>query len=397
MIKNRLLCFGILIATLSFVFFYGGKVPYVMLYTVLLLIAASLLYAVAARLFCEIECTIDRRDVVKGGDFTLSIEIKNRSPLFLPYVNLSFARIDEFVYSADDEALSVAPFSGRRTQITLTSKYRGRYDVNILDARLMDFLGILNLRLPYAKLPDILVYPRVVEIDAFPAVGKFDMDNHLNPDNVTEDMTAVSDVREYREGDGIRKIHWNLSARMFEFMSKNYENITKSRLTLLVNLAEIPGERERRRKLEDRIIEAAVSIVFHFLNQIWNVTLCYYENEYITYSLNDAAMFGMAYDHLSFVEFASDYGIAQLLESVGLNTAGERMNICVVTHEVSNELLDRLIRYSEQGYRVSLLYVCDTKWGLEKNAWVRALKKNSVALFVLDFASDLRDSLAEPA
>ena len=392
--RNRLLCASVLITTLSFVLFYGGRVPYALFYTAIALISISLLYLLVSLLLCDVVCVLDKRDVIKGGDIILTIEIKNRSPLFIPYINITYKKTVEFDYVMHDESLSVAGYSGKRARVAMTSKYRGRYDVNIPEIRLMDFLGIFNIAVKYPKLPDVLVYPQVRELDEFTAVGKFDMDNQVNPDNISEDITAISDVREYMNGDGMRRIHWNLSARMLTFMSKNYENITKSRLTLLLNLSRLPGlPYENRLKLEDRTIETAVSMVFHFLNQFWNVTLCYYENEYYTYSLGAANMFGMAYDHLAFVDFTAAYDIAKIVENVSLDTAGERLNLCVVTQEVTEDLLDRLIRYAELGSRIALLYVCETRLGLEKEQWVKAINKSSVSLFVIDAGRELRDAL----
>jgi len=366
-----------------------------MFYTALVLIVVSQIYLLIALLLCEVVCVLDRRDVIKGGDIILTIEIKNRSPLFIPYVNITFKQTVEFDYEMRNESFSIAAFSGIRARVVLRSKYRGKYDINIPEVRLMDFLGIANVAAKYPKLPDVLVYPHVCELDEFTAVGKFDLDNQVNPDNISEDMTAISDVREYMNGDGMRRIHWNLSARMMSFMSKNYENITKSRLTLLINLSQITGlPYEKKLQLEDRMIETAVSMVFHFLNQFWNVTLCYYENEYYTYSLSGSNMFGMAYDHLAFVDFSAAYDIAKIVENVSLDTAGERLNLCVITQEVTEDLLDRVIRYAELGSRIALLYICETKLGLDKAQWVKAINKSTVSLFIIDAARNLRDALA---
>ena len=395
LLKNRLLCASVFLTTLSFIFFYGGKVPYAMLYTVVALIGVSLLYLCFAILLCDVVCFLDKSDVVKGGEIILTIEIKNNSFLFIPYVNISLKETVEFDYKILNETLSVGGHSGKRARVALKSKYRGRYDLNIVEVRLMDFLGIVNIPVKYGKLSDALVYPQISELDEFTAVGKFDMDNQLNPDSISEDVTAVSDVREYMDGDGMRRIHWNLSARMMSFMSKNYENITKSRLTMLLNLSQRQStDYEKKLKLEDKVIESAVSVVFHFLNRFWNVTLCYYENEYFTYSLSDSSMFGMAYDHLAFVSFSAAYDIAKIVENVSLDTAGEHLNLCVITQEVTDDLLDRVIRYAELGSRIALLYVCESRLGLEDEEWVKAIYKSPVSLYMIDFESELRDALA---
>ena len=395
LLKNRIFCAGALLVSLLFTFFYGGKVPYTLFFTVLSMIALSLLYLAAARYFCDVSCTLDKRDVIKGGEIILTIEIKNDSLLFIPYVNITYRETAEFTCDVHDESLSVGARSGKRARVALTSKYRGRYDLNIVDIRLMDFLGIANVSAIYAKLPDALVYPHILELDEFTAVGKFDLDNQMNPDSISEDVTAVSDVREYMEGDGMRRIHWNLSARMMSFMSKNYENITKSRLTLLLNLSGKSGlEYEQRLGLEDKMIETAVSLVYHFLNKFWNVTLCYYENEYYMYSLSDAGMFGMAYDHLAFVGFSAAYDIAKIVENVSQETAGEFLNLCVITQDVTTELLDRVIRYAELGSRIALLYICESAVGLDMEDWVKAIYKSPVSLYIVDITGDLRAALA---
>ena len=396
MVKNRLLYFAVLATAFSFVLFYGGKVPYVILYAALGLLGVSVAYVLILVPFCDVLCFLSRSEVIKGGDVILTMEIKNNCPLFIPYIHITYKKAEEFIYKIRDESLSVAPFSGKRARIVLTSKYRGSYDVNIPQVRLMDFLGIVSVKIKYPKLPNVLVYPRVSEIDEFTAVGRFDLDNNMNPDNITEDVTAVSDVREYMVGDGMRKIHWNLSARMLSFMSKNYENITKSRLTMLINLTDVPGlARGQKLTLEDKMIESAVSIVFHFLNKFWNVTLCYYESEYYTYTLSAASMFGMAYEHLAFVEFSSTYDIAKIVENVSLDMVGERLNLCVITQEITNELIDRVIRYSELGSRIALLYVCKSRSDLDNAEWMEAISKSAVTLYTLDFESELRDVLAQ--
>jgi Na+-translocating ferredoxin:NAD+ oxidoreductase RnfG subunit len=105
-------------------------------------------------------------------------------------------------------------------------------------------------------------------------------------------------------------------------------------------------------------------------------------------------MFGMAYEHLAFVEFSSSYDIAKIVENVSLDTVGERLNLCVITQEITNELADRVIRYSELGSRIALIYVCKSKLEHEKAEWFDAINKSAVSLFLLDFESELRNALS---
>jgi uncharacterized protein (DUF58 family) len=403
------MCALVLLFTLMFVFFYGGKVPYLLLYTVVATMLVSALYAVAAWWFCDAGCTLDKTEIMKGEDAVLTLEIRNRTPLFMPYVSISCAKLDEFVYETESETVSVGPFSSQSLAVRMGSKYRGRYDVNMLDVRAMDFLGLLSLRVRYAKAPSLAVYPQVVDIDDFGAAKDFGMESSLNTGSSAEDMSSVSDVRDYIDGDGMRKIHWKLSARVQSFMSKEYESETKPRATVLINLCEIAGEPEARLRMEDRIVEIAVSAVFCFLKNNWSVSLCYFEDGYVQYGISDISLFERAYERLAFVGFAAGSDIAAAFGGAGAGVgaaagagagvgagadAGERLNLCVITPKVSGELLERMLKASERGCRVSLLYACEAKKYMDSTLWASVVRKSAVNLYAIDYESELGEVLA---
>jgi uncharacterized protein (DUF58 family) len=398
MIRNRLMCIGIVVFTISFVFFYGGKVPYLLLYTVSATIAASALHALLAWRLCGAGCSLDKAEIVRGEDVLLRFEISNRTPLFLPYVNIALRRIDEFSYAADSDSLSVEPFSKKAMSLRLTGKYRGRYDVNVIDARIMDFLGLISLRLRYKKAPHVVVYPRLADLDGFDAAEQLGMESSLNAGNVSEDLSAVSDVRDYIDGDGIRRIHWKLSARAQSLISKEYESEAKSRAALLIDLRKATGNREDQLKTEEQIVEAALSVLLCFLKRAWSVDIGYFEEGFVNYGVQDVRLFEAAYERLSFVGFDAERDIALAFGGAGVGMgmgmgAGELLNICVVTQDVSDELLERMLKLSEHGCSISLLYVCEDKTRVDATLWASIVKKSAIRLYALGFGDDLKTAL----
>ncbi|MDR1061196.1 MAG: DUF58 domain-containing protein [Clostridiales bacterium] len=393
MIKNRLLCLLVLLFALSFVFFYGGKVPYLLLYTVAATMLASAAYTVIAWRFCEAGCALDRTEIMKGEGVVLTLEISNRTPLFMPYVHVSCAKLDEFSYETGGESLSVGPFARVASSTRMTSKYRGHYDVNVLDVRVMDFLGLLSMHVRCGRAPGLAVYPQVAEIDDLGAAGQFGMDSSLSAGKASEDMSSVSDVRGYIDGDGMRKIHWKLSARAQAFMSKEYESETKPRIAILLNLCEIAGEPEARLRMEDMIVELAVSVVFYFLRKNWSASLCYFENGCVQRGVSDISLFERVYEELAFVGFNADCDIAGAFDIMGID-GGERQNVCVITPKVSGELLDRMLKASGQGCSVSLLYACEARKYMDSTLWASVIKKSAVNLYALDYESEIGDVLA---
>ena len=76
-----------------------------------------------------------------------------------------------------------------------------------------------------------------------------------------EDQFTIRDVREYRQGDSLKKIHWKLSARYGELYVKNFENISGEQTVIFVDLNKKNNDYDIYGIYEEKVVDIAISLI----------------------------------------------------------------------------------------------------------------------------------------
>ena len=77
----------------------------------------------------------------------------------------------------------------------------------------------------------------------------------------TEDTASPADVRDWREGDSLKKVHWKLSMRRREVMVRTYEESMRSDTLILLDAAPRCSSRTEQLYCEDALCELALAAV----------------------------------------------------------------------------------------------------------------------------------------
>jgi uncharacterized protein (DUF58 family) len=93
-----------------------------------------------------------------------------------------------------------------------------------------------------------------------------------------QDHTEISDLRPYQQGDSIKKIHWKASAKQEELLVKNFEPKADTHVVIFLNSSASSYINDKDELIEDKGVEATLSIVNYCLCQSVKVSL-YYENQ----------------------------------------------------------------------------------------------------------------------
>lgn len=152
-----------------------------------------------------------------------------------------------FAYSAESQ-LTVLPmpvrvklqirnlFTGETQKRTLilrpgeavgTALYAGSIGVvecRIISARALDLLRLFSIRIPVSKPSRVLLVPDPIPFpeEAADAAGLTEEARRASPSKGMAER-EWKDVREYREGDLLRDIHWKLSSRRNQVIVREYE------------------------------------------------------------------------------------------------------------------------------------------------------------------------------
>ena len=264
MFKNRLTYLLVLGTLAMLVYLYEDGMTYAALYMVLALPAVSFLLALLSRRRFWVGARLVDSTIVKGDTTQFVLIIHNRGFMPIHSVRARFMG-DCPAIETDfaDQYLSVWPFKSQEMVFNITAKYRGEYEVGAESVVMYDFLGIFKFKQKNIGLMPLMVRPRVVDIAALPLAVAASGADDVKDYNQQEDYALISDLRKYQPTDGYKKIHWKMSAKKNELVSKNFQSTKSNTAAFVIDNSIMPMWGEERMALEDAMMEGLVSALSH--------------------------------------------------------------------------------------------------------------------------------------
>lgn len=355
--QSRILYASLLALTLIYVYFNGGKLPYTLFYTMILLPVVSLLYTAIVYLRFKYGQDIDKRFVTKGDKVNFIFSIHNEDFILYPYIRVTFYGAKTiFANQFQVRNFSLAPFHGKDYSLELVCNYRGHYEIGIHSVEFEDFLGLFKFKYNIFEPKYVTVYPRIVPLDNFALKTDFMSESHSELNTKNEDMSTIADVKPYTYGDSLKRIHWKLTAKSGSLMVKKFQSTSETSAILMLDLHRNSLENGENIILEDKLIEAAVSVLHYCLFNWIPVNLVYFSESLVNIQARNHLMFSELYEMLAKVKFNEAVYLKDLLK-VYVNNTISKTNILLFTSNLDYELYDEIYRTSTSGYDVSLIYV----------------------------------------
>ncbi|MEO6019828.1 MAG: DUF58 domain-containing protein [Knoellia sp.] len=203
--------------------------------------------------------TIDEPAIVQ---MTISNPSLNRSPVLFAEEHLD--------YSLGDRPRFVIPAltSGVSTHVeyVVRAHSRGAHRLGPLGVRVQDPFGLTMRHSSLSSHDELLVLPRVVDLSDGRALGRGLGAEGSVPHRVALHGEDDQSIREYRDGDDLRRIHWPATARTGELMVRQEDRPAKRRAVVLLDTrARAHGGTGPSSSLEWAVTMAA-STVTHLLD-----------------------------------------------------------------------------------------------------------------------------------
>ncbi|NLC68550.1 MAG: DUF58 domain-containing protein [Clostridiaceae bacterium] len=362
MTRNRILYLCLLLLSFSFVYFYGGQVPYMLFFTTLLLAFLSLVYTIIIYLRFKYHQEIDKKYIVKGDTIKFSFIISNEDFLFYPYISIKFFGTETiFSEQFKTRTLSLMPFSERVYSFTLSCKYCGNYEIGVSRIEIEDFLGLFRLVYEVPFPLSINVYPRIIMIDRLRLKMDFFSESYYVLDSKYEDIGALQDIRKYTYGDSLKKIHWKLTAKLNELMIRKFQSASEASVIIALDLKKNNFSSEQNTIIEDKLIESAVAINYYCLYSWIPVKLVYYTKEIVTINASSPFDFQNIYNRLAEIRFASEFSISETLD-VYIRNSAVKTNLLILTSNLSYDLYDVVYYANFSGFHSVVVYVSPSEF-----------------------------------
>jgi uncharacterized protein (DUF58 family) len=155
----------------------------------------------------------------------------------------------------------------REVSYQLRSDVRGKFSVGPMRIRIADVFGLVELTANFASQNTFTVTPKVVPLTSASVNGSWSNDG----DGRTRMTAAAGDddviPRAYRNGDGLRRVHWRSTARYGELMVRREEQRWQDRAVLILDSRRNAHSGSGPSSSFEFAVSAAASIGVHLARQ----------------------------------------------------------------------------------------------------------------------------------
>ncbi|MGE5689041.1 MAG: DUF58 domain-containing protein [Pseudomonadota bacterium] len=289
---------------------------------------------------------------VEGDDVSVALELEVESRI--PPSSLTV--VDELGKLGPVEAMLRADGSVLSGRYVLRNLPRGRYPFERTTAVLEDPFGLERTIVDLSTGGALLVYPRLVELDRlFSDAGA---DEHGGRKLLLRRPTGfdLHSVREYEQGESLRKVHWRTTARRGRLMVKELEDEPRDDVAVLLDAAAGVATGRPPNSSFDMQVRAAGSILRAHARRGRRVALVVNSAGRETFSLRGDE--GDWHGALEVLAAAEPNGVMPAAALLGEGTAaGHALDLVIVTARLSPDLVERVVGRAASRRSVAVVFV----------------------------------------
>ncbi|MDO5022505.1 MAG: DUF58 domain-containing protein [Eubacteriales bacterium] len=236
----------------------GDTVYYLISITIGLMLIYALFCVLTAYLTLDFSQQLDSKRGERGDTAKLSVNIKHSCFLPMSPFNLEL----QMPSGEANTQVNIKALKVHTMQLEAQLKHVGLFGFGVKKIVISDIFAFFEIKKQFEdNLPQVLSLPRSFEIDklSFPPGD----DGKALKNESGEDISAPEDIRSYRPGDPLKRIHWKLSVRLNEPIVRRFEVPAPPDTLILVDLQNpvLTGNiKEEKLRLQDTVCETALSV-----------------------------------------------------------------------------------------------------------------------------------------
>lgn len=241
----------LLVGSLVFTQALLSKVSHIFFWFMFLLPLVLLVYTLIARASLSVSLLCESTTTEKNTPYTYRFCLENRSILALPFVEaqVSIPQSNAVRCSERTIRVAMAPKTTYQLKNTVSFRFRGTYDIGVKCFYVHDFFRLFRARLDVEELTTVYVLPRRLSLEDTAAHSISDDTARTLRSPLMVDRLEVSDIRDYRNGDSLKSIHWKLSSKAENFIVKDYNTGTSNQTVIFCDLApHFPDEPPKKKE-----------------------------------------------------------------------------------------------------------------------------------------------------
>ena len=319
---------------------------------ILLLVLMGGISVAWARRTAFVTVGTDTQNAHRGDEIHLNITAGHRCPLPLAPLSLE---VRTGPGEEPQELRAAQTRGGASASLAFVARHVGYSHPGVRAIRVEDLFGMFTAVVPLEEAEAALtVLPNTFDLEplAF-APCEASLGTVSSP---TEDASDPADIRAWRQGDALKKVHWKLSARRRSLMVRRFEEPTQPEALVLLDCTRPdPGMDEAFTR--DAMVETAASVMAAQEGSDNDVRLPLWGRHPSELTLRMGLP--LVYERLAQVDFSATEGFdRQLLDATRrLRLVGATV---VITSRLSGRMVEPLINMRRAGPTLRIYLVSDT-------------------------------------
>ncbi|MBR3929608.1 MAG: DUF58 domain-containing protein [Clostridia bacterium] len=232
--------------------------------SMLIMLILSLLSAVWGLMTAKVSFAADVKRIERGA--SAGYRMIARYTSFIPLGSLIFVSTD-----GRETVFEMLPYQAKNIKAIQTFKHRGVYTLGEGRVYAFDMFGLFALsKKVKAAGENIVVVPKKMEFDA-PKIKTVDVGPETRR-RFQDDASAPSGVRDWRDGDSLKRVHWKLTMKTYDPSLRNlrpmvrtYDEAARPDTVVLTDLSKIDAVEEWAKYAEDGVCEASYGAAYSLL------------------------------------------------------------------------------------------------------------------------------------
>lgn len=240
---------------------YGGVLFYYLFYSMLITLIATSVYIALINYYIKIEIDFKDQYLFAGDTGECITILRCDLDIPVPYIEIKSEvfKIAFTEYTA--QLVSLTAMESQWIKNNIVFHKRGIYNLGNVNLKIRDVFNVLELRKNINTKNYVKIYPRIYEMVSPNSGGKDIFRDSIDFKGSNEDQFTIKDVREYRQGDSLKKIHWKLSARYGELYVRNFENISSEQSVIFIDLNKKNNDYDIFGIYEEKVVDIAISLI----------------------------------------------------------------------------------------------------------------------------------------
>jgi Uncharacterized conserved protein (some members contain a von Willebrand factor type A (vWA) domain) len=227
MLKNKVIYLLLAAYSVVFAILYTRYISALIMLVVLCLPIVLFLLFLFILPFISIEIIPSTEHIGREEDVKICLHMINKSIFPITYCKLVLSYGNEYAKKMTKERIKayIDAKSEMTAECHITAEHCGKITVCCESIYIYDYFKIFSVRKKVRKQVTVTVLPQLFEIEQEFWPNQFC--NYADSDQYSkrkagDDPSEVFNIREYKEGDKLHRIHWKLSSKKNQFMIKEF-------------------------------------------------------------------------------------------------------------------------------------------------------------------------------